>query len=53
MTDNLLFNVQNIIILPGSIIHFMGPLKLRAATAWRTQHEYAHYETVHLNISIQ
>ncbi len=26
MINNLLFNVENIIILPSSIIHFMGPL---------------------------
>ncbi len=28
MIDNLSFNVENIIILPSSIIHFIGALKL-------------------------
>ncbi len=27
MIDNFLFNVENIIILPSSIIHFMEPFK--------------------------
>ncbi len=33
MIDNLLFNVENIIILPSSIIHFMSPLMYETITS--------------------
>ncbi len=36
MTDNLLFNVESIIILPSSIIHFMGPLCTKTGNAHKS-----------------